>query len=80
MKFVLIGLQTDDRIYLILEFCDGGDLWGYINRHGKVSEAVARDLMRQLGMLLLCFQWVCFVWDYMQSARVSYMLYLPCGD
>lgn len=50
------AIQTDDRIYLILEYCDGGDLWGYINRHGKVSEAVARDLMRQLATGLKVLQ------------------------
>lgn len=43
-----------------MEYCDGGDLGGYINRHGKVSEVVARGLMRQLGMLLLCLQLVFF--------------------
>lgn len=48
-------------IYLILEYCDGGDLGDYISRHGKVTDSVARDLMRQLGMLLLCLQLVCFV-------------------
>ncbi|XP_023514936.1 serine/threonine-protein kinase ATG1a isoform X1 [Cucurbita pepo subsp. pepo] len=54
------AIQTDDRIFLVLEYCDGGDLGGYINRHGKVSEVVARGLMRQLGMLLLCLQLVFF--------------------
>ena len=43
-------LQTQDRIYLVLEYCDGGDLAAYINKHGKVSEAIARHFMRQLGI------------------------------
>lgn len=43
--------QTEDRIFLVLEYCDGGDLAAYIQRYGKVSEEVARHLMRQLGTL-----------------------------
>lgn len=46
-------MQTEDRIYLVLEYCDGGDLAGYIYRHGRVSEDVARHFMRQLGMFIL---------------------------
>ncbi|XP_038682185.1 serine/threonine-protein kinase ATG1a isoform X2 [Tripterygium wilfordii] len=49
------AIQTKDRIYLVLEYCDGGDLGHYINRHGKVSEATAKHFMRQLasGMQVL---------------------------
>jgi serine/threonine-protein kinase ULK/ATG1 len=48
---MLCWLQADDIIYLVLEYCDGGDLAAYIHRHGgKVSEAVARHFMRQLGI------------------------------
>lgn len=35
----------------MLEYCDGGDLAAYIQRHGKVSETVARHFMRQLGIV-----------------------------
>lgn len=45
------SIQTEDRIFLVLEYCEGGDLAAYLNRRGKVSEAVARHFMRQLGML-----------------------------
>ena len=44
------GLQTQEKIYLVLEYCDGGDLAAYINRYERVSKAVARHFMRQLGM------------------------------
>ncbi|KAK7294573.1 hypothetical protein RJT34_17462 [Clitoria ternatea] len=43
------AVETNDRIYLILEYCGGGDLAAYIHRHGKVSETVARHFMRQLA-------------------------------
>lgn len=51
------SIQTEDRIFLVLEYCDGGDLAAYLNQRGKVSEAVAKHFMRQLGMLgiLSCF-------------------------
>lgn len=43
------AFKTDDRIYLVLEYCGGGDLAAYIHRHGRVSEPIARHFMRQLG-------------------------------
>uniref|UniRef100_A0A5B6YZI5 Protein kinase domain-containing protein n=1 Tax=Davidia involucrata TaxID=16924 RepID=A0A5B6YZI5_DAVIN len=43
------AIETEDRIYLVLEYCDGGDLAAYIHRRGKVSEAVVRHFMRQLA-------------------------------
>ncbi|MCO5597738.1 hypothetical protein L7F22_051819 [Adiantum nelumboides] len=42
-------ISASNRIYLVLEFCAGGDLGAYINRHGKVPETTARHFMRQLG-------------------------------
>ncbi|XP_057997200.1 serine/threonine-protein kinase ATG1a isoform X1 [Hevea brasiliensis] len=50
------SIETDDRIFLVLEYCDGGDLAAYIHRHGKVSEAVARHFMRQLAAGLQVLQ------------------------
>ncbi|XP_050147030.1 serine/threonine-protein kinase ATG1a-like isoform X1 [Malus sylvestris] len=50
------AIQTEDRIFLVLEYCDGGDLADYIRRHGKVSETVARHFMRQLAAGLQVLQ------------------------
>ncbi|KAK4578168.1 hypothetical protein RGQ29_028348 [Quercus rubra] len=50
------AIETQDRIYLVLEYCDGGDLAAYINKHGKVSEAIARHFMRQLAAGLQVLQ------------------------
>ncbi|XP_010523842.1 PREDICTED: serine/threonine-protein kinase ATG1a [Tarenaya hassleriana] len=50
------AIETSDRIYLVLEYCGGGDLAGYIYRHGKVSEHVARHFMRQLAAGLQVLQ------------------------
>ncbi|XVE73609.1 hypothetical protein DITRI_Ditri11bG0132600 [Diplodiscus trichospermus] len=50
------AFETEDRIFLVLEYCDGGDLAAYIHRHGKVSEEVARHFMRQLAAGLQVLQ------------------------
>nr|CAD1819380.1 unnamed protein product [Ananas comosus var. bracteatus] len=42
-------IQASGRIYLILEYCRGGDLYMYIQRHGRVPEATAKHFMRQLA-------------------------------
>jgi serine/threonine-protein kinase ULK/ATG1 len=41
--------KAPNRIYLVLEYCAGGDLAAYIQRYGKVSEGTARHFMQQLG-------------------------------
>jgi len=41
--------QDHGRIYLILEYCRGGDLHAYLQRHKRVSETVAKHFIRQLG-------------------------------
>ena len=43
-------LQAKGRLYLVMEFCGGGDLAGYIRQHKKTSEAVARAFIQQLGV------------------------------
>ncbi|KAL2336293.1 hypothetical protein Fmac_010739 [Flemingia macrophylla] len=50
------AIQTNDRIYLVLEYCAGGDLAAYSHRYGRVSEAVARHFMRQLAAGLQVLQ------------------------
>lgn len=42
-------IEVPGRIYLVLEYCTGGDLSKYIQRHGRVPEATARHFMRQLA-------------------------------
>jgi serine/threonine-protein kinase ULK/ATG1 len=37
----------------VLEYCKGGDLSLYIQRHGRVPEATAKHFMLQLGMFQL---------------------------
>ncbi|CAN0002559.1 unnamed protein product [Discosporangium mesarthrocarpum] len=41
--------KTERHIYLVLEYCAGGDLRALIRREGKLEESVARHFMRHLG-------------------------------
>lgn len=50
------SIKINNRIYLVLEYCGGGDLAAYIHRHGKVSEDVARHFMKQLAAGLQVLQ------------------------
>jgi len=40
--------KTDNNFYLILEFCDGGDLSKYIKAHGHLSEGRSKVFLRHL--------------------------------
>ena len=42
-------LQENSKLYIVLEFCGGGDLGHYIKRYRQVSEAAARYFLRQLA-------------------------------
>ena len=37
------------HIYLVLEFCPGGDLSRYIKRRGYLNEAIARGFLKQIS-------------------------------
>lgn len=42
-------IDTQTKLYLILELGDGGDLYDYIMRHDKgLSEHVAQEYFRQI--------------------------------
>ncbi|XP_021633712.1 serine/threonine-protein kinase ATG1t isoform X2 [Manihot esculenta] len=41
--------QVESCIFLVLEFCNGGNLASYIRLHGRVQEEIARRFMQQLG-------------------------------
>ena len=42
-------IDTQTRLYLVLEFADGGDMYDYIMRHeGGLGEDAAREYFRQI--------------------------------
>lgn len=43
------ALNDQDTYFLVLEYCNGGDLFSYSQRCGRFSEAVARDFIIQLA-------------------------------
>ena len=53
----------DDNIFLILEYCSGGDLSAYIKRYRRLPEQVARKFLRQLAMAL----------SYIREKNISHM-------
>ncbi|XP_022774864.1 serine/threonine-protein kinase ATG1t isoform X2 [Durio zibethinus] len=46
---LLLVLQSESCLFLVLEFCAGGNLASYIRHHGRVQEQLARRFMQQLG-------------------------------
>ncbi|CAN1849916.1 Serine/threonine-protein kinase ATG1c [Linum perenne] len=42
-------IEVPGRIHIVLEYCKGGDLSMYIQRHGRVPEALAKHFMQQLA-------------------------------
>ncbi|EXB36713.1 Serine/threonine-protein kinase ATG1 [Morus notabilis] len=42
-------IEVPGKIHLVLEYCKGGDLSMYIQRHGRVPEATAKHFMQQLA-------------------------------
>nr|CAB3497245.1 unnamed protein product [Digitaria exilis] len=46
---LLDTIDTADVMYLVLEYCDGGDLDEFLLKHGRLPVATAKDFMRQLA-------------------------------
>ncbi|KAK7287601.1 hypothetical protein RIF29_00882 [Crotalaria pallida] len=42
-------IEVPGKIHLVLEYCKGGDLSLYIQRHGRVPEGTAKHFMQQLA-------------------------------
>ncbi|KAK2587334.1 hypothetical protein KPH14_003051 [Odynerus spinipes] len=42
----------EGRIYIVMEFCDGGDLSNFIRRRHKLPESVCRRFLQQLALAL----------------------------
>jgi hypothetical protein len=49
MACLCMPVQDANRLYLVLEFCAGGDLGHYLRRYRQVSEATARYFLQQVA-------------------------------
>ncbi|KAJ6340280.1 hypothetical protein OIU77_008106 [Salix suchowensis] len=45
--------EDEDYVHLIMELCAGGELFHQLEKHGRFSEAEARDLFRHLMQVIL---------------------------
>lgn len=55
-----IPQKTERHIYLVLEYCAGGDLRALIRKEGRLAEPSARHFMRDLGACLLVLYFAFF--------------------
>ena len=68
-----IALQESSCLFLVMEFCAGGDLAGYIHRCKRVPEVTACAVMRQLGAGLK------ELWSrHMVHVRITTLLFCDC--
>jgi serine/threonine-protein kinase ULK/ATG1 len=42
--------ESAEHMYLVMEFCDGGDLAKYIAKNKPLDEALVRKFAQQIGM------------------------------
>ena len=40
------------HVFLVMEYCEGGDLSSFIHSHQRLRESLARRFLRQLGKVL----------------------------
>lgn len=67
-------IDTQTKLYLILELGDGGDLYDYIMRHESgLSESLARNYFRQIVRAIsYCHRY--FIFEYLSFIFLNYSL------
>mmetsp|Transcript_6115 Transcript_6115/g.11721 ORF Transcript_6115/g.11721 Transcript_6115/m.11721 type:complete len:146 (+) Transcript_6115:107-544(+) len=66
-------IREPGKIYLVLEYCNGGDLGQYLRKYGRIKESTACYLLKQLaeGLKILRLNNVVHV-----SSSIFLMLYI----
>ena len=55
-------LTVNNKVFIIMEFAEGGDLFDYINSKGRLEESIAKPLLRQISEAL----------DYIHSETIAH--------
>ncbi|KAK3023502.1 hypothetical protein RJ639_043786 [Escallonia herrerae] len=62
--------KAEGCVFLVLEFCAGGNLASYIKHHGRVQECMARRFMSQLGAGLEVLNSHCIIHRDLKPANI----------
>lgn len=52
---LLKRVETTTQVYLVMEYCNGGDLADYLSTKVTISESIIQHFFSQIGLLILNF-------------------------
>ena len=64
-------IQTKKTLYLVMEYCSGGEVFDYLVAHGRMKEKEAREKFRQVSVSVCACASVCAC---VQSLLLSFQI------
>jgi len=52
IALIIMLIHANRYIYIVMEYCDGGDLLSFIKKKYKLSESICRRFLQQLALAL----------------------------